>query len=201
MKSDTGSGGAATGGNGRQAGGNGTTQGERHWYALQVRPRFEKVVARHLEHKGYEEYLPLYVKRQQWSDRIKQVELPLFPGYIFCKFDVFQRLPILVIPGVVSVVGVARSPLAVSEDEIAAVQNVVKSGLKYEPSSFIAVGQWARVERGPLRGLVGIVVENRKNCRLIVSVKLLQRSVSVEIDADSVVPVSVDGQPATMVTV
>src|SRR5437667_12182066 len=85
------------------------------WYALQVRPRFEKVVALHLQHKGYEEYLPLYRKRQRWSGRVKEVDLPLFPGYLFCKFDVFRRLPILVIPGVMSVVGVGRNPLAVAE--------------------------------------------------------------------------------------
>src|SRR5438876_2799562 len=80
------------------------------WYALQVRPRFEKVVALHLQHKGYEEYLPVYRSRRRWSDRIQEVEFPLFPGYIFCKFDVRQRLPILVIPGVMSVVGIGKSP-------------------------------------------------------------------------------------------
>src|SRR6267143_7009628 len=166
------------------------------WYALQVRPRFEKVVALHLQHKGYEEYLPLYRKRQRWSGRVKEVDLPLFPGYLFCKFNVFRRLPILVIPGVMSVVGVGRNPLAVAEEEITAVQNVVKSGLTYEPSGFITTGQLARVERGPLRGLVGIVVETKKNCRLVISVKLLQRSVSVEIDADSVMPLSMTNQRA-----
>src|SRR5437588_2599387 len=164
---------------------------EQQWYALQVRPRFEKVVALHLQHKGYEEYLPLYLKRQRWSGRVKDVQLPLFPGYLFCKFDVFRRLPILVIPGVMSIVGMGRNPLAVAEKEITAVQNVVRSGLTYEPSGFITTGQLARVERGPLRGLIGIVVETRKNCRLIVSVNLLQRSVSVELDAADVIPVSV----------
>jgi len=171
------------------------------WYALQVRPRFEKVVALHLQHKGYEEYLPLYRKRQRWSDRIKEVELPLFPGYTFCKLDVLRRLPVLIIPGVVSVVGAGRNPLPVAEEEISAIQNVVKSGLTYEPSGFITTGQLARVERGPLRGLVGIVLETRKNCRFIVSVNLLQRSVSVEIDADSLTPISAPRQRAASATV
>ena len=169
---------------------------EKKWYALQVRPRFEKIVAVHLEHKGFEDYLPLYRSRRKWSDRVKEIDLPLFPGYIFCKFDVLHRLPILMVPGVMSIVGLGRSPLAVSDDEIVAVQNVVKSGLTYEPSGFITTGQLARVERGPLRGLVGIVVETKKNCRLVISVKLLQRSVSVEIDADSVMPLSMTNQRA-----
>ena len=179
----------------------GQTRIEQQWYALQVRPRFEKVVALHLQHKGYEEYLPLYRKRQRWSGRVKEVDLPLFPGYLFCKFDVFRRLPILVIPGVMSVVGVGRNPLAVAEEEITAVQNVVKSGLTYEPSGFITTGQLARVERGPLRGLIGVVLESRNNCRLIVSVNLLQRSVSVELDAADVMPVSAGNHRPEMAAV
>ena len=97
-----------------------------------------------------------------------------------------------------SIVGLGKSALAVSDDEIVAVQNVVKSGLTYEPSGFINVGQLARVERGPLRGLVGIVVATRKNCHLIISVNLLQRSISVEIDADSVMPISITNQLAAI---
>ena len=165
------------------------------WYALHVRSRFEKTVALHLQYKGYQEYLPLYRQRRRWSDRVAEVELPLFPGYIFCKFDVLRRLPILVIPGVISVVGLGKSPLAVSEDEISAVQNVVKSGLTYKPSGYITTGQLARVERGPLRGQVGIVIAEKNNCRLIISVNLLQRSVAVEIDRDSIMPLPATQQP------
>jgi len=145
------------------------------WYALRVRPKHERAVATTLERQGFEEYVPLHRVRRRWSDRVKEIDLPLFPGYIFCKFDVLHRLPILMVPGVMSIVGLGRSPLAVSDDEIVAVQNVVKSGLTYEPSGFITTGQLARVERGPLRGLVGIVVETKKNCRLVISVNLLQR--------------------------
>ena len=165
---------------------------EPKWYALQVRPRFEKIVAIHLQHKGYEEYLPVYRSRRRWSDRIKEVEFPLFPGYIFCRFDVQQRLPILIIPGVMSVVGPGKAPLAVPDDEIRAVQTIVMSGLTYGPAGFVTEGQLARIERGPLRGLVGLVVATKKNCRLVISVNLLQRSVAVEIDNDSVMPLSME---------
>ena len=167
---------------------------EQRWYALQVRPRFEKIVSMHLQHKGYEEYLPVYRSRRRWSDRNKEVDFHLFPGYIFCRFDARQRLPILVIPGVMSVVGIGRNPVAVPDDEIAAVQGVVKSGLTYGPAGFITEGQSARIEHGPLRGLVGIVVATKKNCRLVISISLLQRAVAVEIDNDSVMPLPADSR-------
>jgi transcription antitermination factor NusG len=158
---------------------------EKQWYGLRVRPRFEKIVAQHLEKKGYEGYLPLYRTRREWSDRIAEIEMPLFPGYLFCKFNVSQRLPILVVPGVLSVVGSGRSPIAIPEEEVFALRNVVDSGLMYEPSGFITTGQRVRVERGPLRGLIGIASASRDDCRLIISVNLLQRSISVELDSDS----------------
>src|ERR1051326_3848445 len=94
------------------------TSSGRKWYALQLKPRFEKTVAMHLRHKGYEEYLPTYRSRRQWSDRVKEVEVPLFPGYIFCKFEAVNRLPIVIIPGVVSVVNFGGALLPVDEAEI-----------------------------------------------------------------------------------
>ncbi len=80
-----------------------------HWYALNVRPRFEKYVRTHLEDKGYEVFLPTYTATRRWSDRVKSVSLPLFPSYIFCKFDVHARFPILVTPGVNFVVGCRKN--------------------------------------------------------------------------------------------
>jgi transcription antitermination factor NusG len=162
----------------------------KQWYAVQLRPRFEKVVGLHLRRKGYEEYLPTYRSRRRWSDRVKEIELPLFPGYIFCKFDVTDRLPILIIPGVVSVVTFGGTPLAVPEQEIAAVQTVVNSGLSYGPGPSFTAGQPVRVEYGPLRGLEGTIIEVKNTLQLIVSVPLLSRSVSVAIDSDCVVPVT-----------
>ena len=159
------------------------------WYAIQVRPRFEKVVAKHLEYKGYEEYLPLYKSRRRWSDRMKEVELPLFPGYIFCRFDIHNRLPILIVPGVLSIVGIGKVPVSLSHEEISSIQQVVQSGLQYEPWAYMKPGQVVSVERGPLAGLEGTVIEVKSNYRLILSVPLLQRAVAVEIDGDCVQPV------------
>src|SRR5262249_16744043 len=139
--------------------------------------------------KGYEEYLPMYRSRRRWSDRVKQIDLPLFPGYIFCKFDVTQRLPIVVTPGVISVVGYGRMPLAIPEHEITAVQRIVNSRMPDGPWPSLWGGQRVHVRYGPLQGLEGVVHEVRNTYHLIISVTLLSRSVSVLIDRDSIVPV------------
>ena len=167
------------------------------WYALQLRTRFEKVVASHLRGKGYEEYLPTYRSRRHWSDRIKEIERPLFPGYIFCKFDITDRFPLLVIPGVRSVVTLGGRPMPVPEEEILAVQRVVNSGLQYGPWPGLAVGQAVQVKYGPLRELEGVVVAVNKNYHLIISINMLQRCVSVEIDRDSVIPIG-KGRPTVV---
>jgi transcription antitermination factor NusG len=159
---------------------------EMHWYALQLRPRFEKIVSMHLQGKGYEEYLPVYTSKRRWSDRVKEISSPLFPGYIFCRFNMNHRLPVLVIPGVMSVVSFGGNAIPVSEQELLAVQTVVNSGYPYEPCAYTTVGRRVTIERGPLRGLEGIVVEAKKNYRLIVSVEMLRRSVSVELDWECV---------------
>lgn len=160
------------------------------WYALQVRPRFEKMVAETLRHKGFEGFLPLYRHRSRWSDRIKEVSLPLFPGYLFCKFDINRRLPILVTPGVMHVVGIGKTPHPVEDSEIEALKTIVLSGLRAEPRSYLNIGQKVRIELGPLAGVEGILTGLRGNSRIVVSVHLLQRSVSVEIDDSWVIPAS-----------
>jgi transcription antitermination factor NusG len=160
------------------------------WYAIRTRPRFESAVSRNLKAKGYEEYLPTYRCRRRWSDRVKTVELPLFPGYLFCRLDIRQRLPILIIPGVMSFAGIGKCPFPVQESEILSIQQIVASGLQYEPWPLINIGQLVSVEYGPLRGLTGRVIDTKKNYRIVVSVQLLQRSVAVEIDRDCIKPVA-----------
>ena len=160
------------------------------WYALRVRPRFEKQIASILLTKGYEGFLPLYIQRSRWSDRIREVHLPLFPGYLFCRFDVNKRLPILITPGVIHVVGIGKVPHPIEEGEVEAIQSIVLSGLQVEPRSYMNIGQRVRIEIGPLAGLEGIVTTLKGKCRLVVSVTLLQRSVAVEIDESWVLPAS-----------
>jgi transcription antitermination factor NusG len=160
------------------------------WYALQVRPRFEKMVASTLLNKGYEGFLPLYRQRSKWSDRIKEVELPLFPGYLFCRFNINNRLPILVTPGVMHVIGIGKAPHPVDDAEIEALKSIVISGLQTEPRSYLNIGEKVRIEIGPLAGVEGILLALKGSSKLVVSVSLLQRSVAVTIDDSWVVPVA-----------
>jgi len=152
------------------------------WYALHVRPRFESLVELQLEGKGYEVFLPTYESKRRWSDRVKTVVQPLFPGYVFCQFNIEARLPILVTPGVNSIIGVGKTPVPVDKDEILAIRSVINSGIATCPCDYIQDGESVRVESGPLEGLVGIVQRSKSSDRLIVSLTLLMRSVSVEID-------------------
>src|SRR5689334_11204593 len=161
------------------------------WYALHVKPRFEKYVTGQLVGKGYDTFLPSYSTKRKWSDRVKTLELPLFPGYVFCRFNVNTRLPILITPGVMAVVGVGKAPAAIDEAEITAIQQVIKSGLPAQRWPYLNCGEIVRVETGPLEGLTGIVVRIKGFDRLVVSVSLLMRSVSVEIDRASVKPLGV----------
>jgi transcription antitermination factor NusG len=158
-------------------------EGSYPWFALQVRTRREAVVADYLEGTGYEWFLPLCQSRRHWSDRIKEVEVPLFPGYLFCRFNPQDRLPILKTPGVIQIVGYNRSPIPVDENEIAAIQRLVASGIPNQPWPFLAVGDRVTIESGPLRGLEGILTSLKGDHRLVLSVSLLQRSVAVEIDS------------------
>jgi transcriptional antiterminator NusG len=162
------------------------------WYAIRVQSRFEAVASLALRGKGYEEYLPRCRSRRNWSDRVKEVELPLFSGYLFCRLDITTRLlPILTIPGVICIVGAGRTPIAVPDREIEAIRTTLCSGLQVQPLPFIRQGCRVYLERGPLAGLEGIVTHGLNDkCRLVVSVHLLQRSLAVEIERDWARPVS-----------
>ena len=153
------------------------------WFALQVRTRNEAGVAEQLSRRGYERFLPLYKVRKRWSDRIKEVDAPLFPGYLFCRFDPQDRLPILKTPGVMQIVGFKNGPVAVDESEIQALHTLVAAGAPHQPWPFLTAGDRVRIESGPLLGLEGILTEVRRSHRLVLSVTLLQRSVAVEIDS------------------
>jgi transcription antitermination factor NusG len=160
------------------------------WFALRVRSNAEKIVHAALLRKQYESFLPTYRSRRRWSDRVKELDAPLFPGYTFCRFDAAKRLPILTTPGVVSIVSSGQGPIAVDEGELASVRSMLLSGAVVGPWPFLREGEYVSVERGPLAGVEGIIVSVKNQYRLVVSVSLLQRSVAVEIDRDWVRPVS-----------
>jgi transcription antitermination factor NusG len=159
---------------------------ESPWFGLHIKSNFEKVAATILEAKGLEVYFPSFRSRRRWSDRVKEIDQPLFPGYLFCRFNPHNRLPILTTPGVLSIVGVAKTPAPIAESEIYAVQRIVESGLAARPWPFVQVGQRVVIERGPLTGAEGILLQFKNRYRIVVSVSLLQRSISAEIDVEMV---------------
>jgi len=165
-----------------------TKNAELPWFAVHVRTRHETAIGSFLEAKGYEQFVPLYKFKKRWSDRVKVLEAPLFPGYLFCRFDPQFRLPILKTPGVIQIIGYNRIPTPINETEMSAIQTVVESGMRTQPWPFLEVGERVRIGSGSLRGLDGIVVKMKENHRLVVSVTLLRRSVAVEIDSSLVEP-------------
>jgi transcription antitermination factor NusG len=158
------------------------------WYALRTRPRWEKLVSEALRGKGYHDFLPTYTVRNRWSDRLKRVEVPLFPGYVFCRLDVVRRLPILVTPGVIDIVGLGKIPEPIPDREIEAIQTIARAGAPAVPWPYLRVGQTVRVTRGALRDMEGILITVKKEFRIVLSVDMLQRSVAVEVDRDCIEP-------------
>jgi transcriptional antiterminator NusG len=159
-----------------------------HWFAVRVRSNQERTAIAHLRERGFEQFAPSYKSERRWSDRKKEIDQYLFPGYIFCRFDPGDRLSVLTAPGVVDLVGFGRTPEPIPDQEIERVRRMVESGLLVTPYPFLNVGQAVLIERGPLTGLEGILVEMKGKLRLVVSINLLQRSVSAEVDRHSVRP-------------
>jgi transcriptional antiterminator NusG len=154
------------------------------WYGIRTLSNHERVAAIVLSGKGYDPYLPLYRLRRRRADAVVDSEHPLFPGYVFCRFDAQKRLPILMTTGVISVLGFGREPAAIPDEEIEAVKAVLLSGLPAEPCEYLREGQRVRVTDGSLDGVEGILVKKKNQSRMVVSVTMLQRSISVEIDGD-----------------
>lgn len=156
-----------------------------NWYALRIDSKLCKAAAAGLRGKGFDAYLPLYRIRRRWSDRVKEIDAPLFPGYVFCRFNPFdRRVPVLTTPGVMSIVGAGRTPIPIPDEEVDAVRAMVDSGLAVQPWPFLGVGCKVYIDRGPLAGLEGIITGGDKPDHLVVSVSLLQRSVAVTIQRD-----------------
>src|ERR1700676_1936801 len=147
------------------------------WYALSVRYQHEQKSERVLKSKGFETLVPLYQSRRQWSDRVRDVELPLFAGYVLCRFALNERVPVLDTPGVARVVGFGGTPVAVEKFEIEAIQRVLASKLPLGPWPYLKGGARVRVEHGLMRGLEGTLLRTKGALRLVIGVELLQCSI------------------------
>jgi transcription antitermination factor NusG len=157
------------------------------WFALQTKPRNEKQVERLLTRKGYECCLPMYRQKRQWSDRVIEAELPLFPMYIFCRFNCSAIGKAISTPGVTRIVGFGGQPAEVEVEEIEALQLLGQSSLLREPWEYIPNGTLVHVETGPLAGAQGVFCSSEDERRLVISVTLLQRSVAVRLDKNTVI--------------
>jgi transcription antitermination factor NusG len=160
--------------------------GAREWYALAVKPRHDKAVSKTLENKGYQTLVPLYKQRRRYATRSKDSTLPLFPGYVFCRFDCQARLPVLTTPGVIQILGAGRVPTPVDETEMTSLQTALQLRLAAQPVPFLHTGQKVRITEGALAGVEGIVLGFKQCLRLVLSITLLRRSVVLEIDRDCV---------------
>ncbi len=159
------------------------------WFALQVRSRWERSTAVILSGKGYETLFPTSHLQRRQGGRVKELLAPLFPGYVFCRFDVSNRLPVLVTPGVVSIVGLGRMPAPVDSAEINSIQALVSRSLPAQPWPYLELGQKVRIDDGALRGIEGILIGFKGQLRIVVSVTLLRRSVAMQVDRSCVTPI------------
>jgi transcription antitermination factor NusG len=155
---------------------------EPRWYAAYTRANHEKRASEQFGAGRVEHFLPLYSSVRRWKDRRVTLEMPLFPGYVFVRIALRDRLRVLQIPGVAHLVGFNGTPAALPADEIEALRASLVEGVKVQPYPYLTVGQRVSLRSGPLVGLTGILVRRKSGARFVVSVDLIQRSVSLEID-------------------
>jgi transcription antitermination factor NusG len=159
------------------------------WFALTVKSLHEHAVAQCLEYKEFETYLPVFRSTRRWSDRLKSIEQPVFPGYVFCRMDYGRRVDVLRTPGVRSVVTIGSEITPISDLELENVRLMVAGGRSIEPWPYVQAGQRIRVHSGPFTGLEGILVTVPNSFRVVISIELLRRSVAVQIDRSCIAPV------------
>lgn len=159
------------------------------WYAVATQPRHEKVVNDHLQLGDVEAFLPVIRTASRWKDRRVNIDRPIFPGYVFTRIDLQDRSKLYKIPGIVRIVSFNGKPAPIDDCEIEGVRTCLTRGRSPSPHPFPIFGDRVRVVAGALEGLKGIVLRNKNQCRIIVSIHLIHQSVSVEIDAELLEPI------------
>lgn len=165
------------------------------WFAVQVAAKHEKIVASILSYKELVNFLPTYKKKKKWSDRFKIVELPLFPGYVFCQFNHSMVRDVLSTPGITKIVGFGRKPHPIADEEISALQKMMRFGIPTRPEPYLKVGRKVQITRGALAGVIGILTRYSNQERLVISLDMITQSVSIEIGLSSV-SAFIDGSKA-----
>ena len=162
---------------------------EPRWYAAYTRAQHEKRVAQQLKERAVENFLPVYETVHKWKDRNMRMQLPLFPGYLFVRLALRDRLQVLQVPSVVRLVGFDGAPTAIAEEEVEGLRHALAEGVRAEPHPYLRMGRHVRITCGPLAGREGILKRWKGDLRVVLSIELIQRSILVDIDASSVVPV------------
>lgn len=159
------------------------------WYAAYTHARHEKKVAQQLQERGIEHFLPVYHSVRSWKDRRKELDMVLFPGYVFMRIDLADKLRVLQLPGVVRFVSFNGQPTPLAGDDLAALRHALQQGIRAEHHPYLTAGRRIKVVRGPLTGARGILLRLKTNCRIVISIDAIMRSVSVEIDESDVEPI------------
>ena len=162
------------------------------WFALRTRSRHEFTVGKYLRRQNIETFLPTYFKINQWSDRRKTVEYPLFAGYCLAWFSWKDRNIIARTPGLANIVSINGRGVAIPDEEIVGLRRLQESGVPYDPSTYFHKGMTVQVYRGPLAGLTGMLLSRRDDHRLVIGVSLLQQGASLTIDISDVLPLDAE---------
>jgi transcription antitermination factor NusG len=162
---------------------------EPRWYAAYTCANHEKRVAEQLGVRQMEHFLPLYASVRRWKDRRVTLELPLFPGYVFVRMPLRDRLQVQTVPGVARLVGFDGTPAALRDDEIEVLRASLGGAVRAEPHPYLTAGRRVRVKSGPLAGMEGVLLRRKGSFRLVISIELIQRSVAVDADAADVEPI------------
>jgi len=166
-----------------------TLHSEMLWYAGYTASRHEKRVAEHFAQRGVEHFLPLYETIHRWNNGRHRVQLPLFPGYIFVRIALQDRLRVIEVPGFVRLVGFNSLPCPLPEADINRMKEALNKGVLAEPYPYLTVGTRVEIRNGPMQGMTGILLRRQNKCRVVISVDLIMRSMIVEVEAGDVVPV------------
>ena len=161
---------------------------EEHWYAVYTCANHEKRVVSEIEARDVEHFLPVYSSVRRWKDRRVTLDLPLFPGYVFVRLALRDRLRVLQIPSVMRLVGFSGQPAALPDEEMEILRMGLSQRLHAEPHPFLTVGRRVRITNGPFAGLKGILNRRKSGLRVVVSLDLIQRSVAVDVEVADVAP-------------
>ena len=159
---------------------------ERRWYAAYTSANHEKRVAEQLGVRAVEHFLPVYESVRRWKDRRVTLQMPLFPGYVFVRMALRDRLQVQQVPGVAHLVGFDGTPAALPDEEIEALRASLEGGVRAEPHPYLTLGRRVRLKSGPLAGMQGILLQRKGRFRVVISIELIQRSVAVDADVADV---------------